>query len=84
MADKLFIGLDVGSDSVGWAATDENFRLYRLKGKTAWGARIFSEANDAKGRRGFRVAGRRLARRKEGDSVSQEDDWQEGKKEFVC
>ena len=65
MADKLFIGLDVGSDSVGWAATDENFRLYRLKGKTAWGARIFSEANDAKGRRGFRVAGRRLARRKE-------------------
>lgn len=65
MADKLFIGLDVGSDSVGWAATDENFRLYKLKGKTAWGARIFSEANDAKGRRGFRVAGRRLARRKE-------------------
>lgn len=65
MADKLFIGLDVGSDSVGWAATDENFRLYRLKGKTAWGARIFSEANDAKGRREFRVAGRRLARRKE-------------------
>ena len=65
MADKLFIGLDVGSDSVGWAATDENFRLYRLKGKTAWGARIFSEANDAKRRRGFRVAGRRLARRKE-------------------
>ncbi len=65
MADKLFIGLDVGSESVGWAATDENFHLYRLKGKTAWGARIFSEANDAKTRRGFRVAGRRLARRKE-------------------
>ncbi len=65
MANKLFIGLDVGSDSVGWAATDENFHLYRLKGKTAWGARIFSEASDAKGRRGFRVAGRRLARRKE-------------------
>ncbi len=61
---KLFIGLDVGSDSVGWAATDEDYNLYRLKGKTAWGARLFNAASDAKGRRGFRVSGRRLARRK--------------------
>ncbi len=61
----LFIGLDVGTNSVGWAATDEDFNLYRLKGKTAWGARIFDEASDAKTRRGYRTAGRRLARRKE-------------------
>lgn len=59
MADKLFIGLDVGSDSVGWAATDENFRLYRLKGKTAWGARIFRK---------------QMTQREEEDSVSQEGD----------
>ena len=62
---QLFIGLDVGTDSVGWAATDEEYNLYRLKGKTAWGARIFDAASNAKERRGFRVAGRRLARRKE-------------------
>lgn len=62
---KLFVGLDIGTDSVGWAATDENFKLRRLKGKTAWGARIFDEASDAKVRRGFRTGGRRLARRKE-------------------
>lgn len=62
---KLFVGLDIGTDSVGWAATDENFKLRRLKGKTAWGARIFEEANDAKTRRVFRTNGRRLARRKE-------------------
>lgn len=62
---QLFIGLDVGTDSVGWAATDEEYNLYRLKGKTAWGARIFEAASSAKERRGFRVAGRRLARRKE-------------------
>lgn len=61
---KLFIGLDVGSDSVGWAATDEDYNLYRLKGKTAWGARLFTAASDAKGRRSLRVSGRRLARRK--------------------
>ncbi len=65
MAKKLFIGLDVGTDSVGWAATDENYKLWRMKGKTAWGARIFSEASDAKERRQFRTSGRRLARRKE-------------------
>ena len=65
MAKQLFIGLDVGTDSVGWAATDENFQLRRLKGKTAWGARLFSEASDAKGRRQFRTSGRRLARRRE-------------------
>ncbi len=62
---KLFIGLDVGTNSVGWAATDQDFNLYRLKGKTAWGARIFDEASDAKTRRTYRTAGRRLARRKE-------------------
>ena len=65
MEQKLFIGLDIGTDSVGWAATDENFKLRRLKGKTAWGARLFSEASDAKSRRTFRSSGRRLARRKE-------------------
>ena len=47
MADKLYIGLDVGSDSVGWAATDEEYNLCRIKGKTAWGARLFDEASDA-------------------------------------
>ena len=62
---NLFIGLDVGSDSVGWAVTDEDFNLYRLKGKTAWGARLFSEASDAKDRRTHRTSRRRLARRKE-------------------
>ena len=62
---KLFIGLDVGTDSVGWAATDEYFNLYRLKGKTAWGARLFLDAANAKDRRQHRVSGRRLARRKE-------------------
>ena len=64
MADKLYIGLDVGSDSVGWAATDEEYNLCRIKGKTAWGARLFDEASDAKGRRQLRTARRRLARRK--------------------
>ena len=64
MDKNFYLGLDVGSDSVGWAVSDEDYNLVRLKGKRAWGARLFEEASDAKGRRMFRTAGRRLARRK--------------------
>lgn len=64
MEDKnLFIGLDIGTESVGWAATDENYKLYRIKGKNAWGSRIFEEAHDAKKRRLKRTNKRRMARR---------------------
>ena len=62
--NDYYIGLDVGSDSVGWAVTDENYNLKRLKGKTAWGARLFSGATDAKKRRMFRTSKRRMARRR--------------------
>ena len=60
---NLLIGLDIGTDSVGWAATDENFDLYRIKGKDAWGARIFDAAEPAKNRRLKRTNKRRVARR---------------------
>ncbi|MDR0935000.1 MAG: type II CRISPR RNA-guided endonuclease Cas9 [Erysipelotrichaceae bacterium] len=61
---KFYIGIDVGTDSVGWAATDGEYNLLRMRGKTAWGAHIFDEAKDAKSRRISRTSGRRLARRK--------------------
>lgn len=64
MEKNYYLGLDLGSNSVGWAATDENYNFLRLKGKTAWGARIFSEAKDCKERRTYRSNKRRLARRK--------------------
>ncbi|MBQ7243978.1 MAG: type II CRISPR RNA-guided endonuclease Cas9 [Bacilli bacterium] len=62
--EKLLIGLDIGTDSVGWAATNENFELKRIKGKTAWGARLFEKANNAQDRRMKRTTRRRNARRK--------------------
>ena len=64
MEKNYYLGLDLGSNSVGWVATDENYNFLRLKGKTAWGARIFSEAKDCKERRTYRSNKRRLARRK--------------------
>ena len=33
MEKKYYIGLDLGTSSVGWAATDENYNFLRLKGK---------------------------------------------------
>lgn len=64
MDKKYFLGLDVGSSSVGWAVTDEDYNLLELNGKTAWGSRLFDKSQDAKARRSKRSARRRMARRK--------------------
>lgn len=63
MDKDYYLGLDIGTDSVGWALTDIDYNLLRLKGKTAWGARIFDSASDSKERRSFRSNRRRLQRR---------------------
>ncbi len=55
-------GLDLGTSSVGWALTDENYRLIRKKGKDLWGVRLFDEASSAQERRTNRVSRRRRAR----------------------
>ena len=46
-----YAGIDSGSNSCGWAVTDENYNLLRFKGKDMWGARLFNCANDASKRR---------------------------------
>lgn len=55
-------GIDLGTSSVGWALTDENYRLIRKKGKDLWGVRLFDEAASAQERRTNRVSRRRRAR----------------------
>lgn len=61
---NYYIGLDIGTSSVGWAVTDERYNLVRKKGKDMWGVRLFDEAQTAADRRGFRTARRRLDREK--------------------
>ena len=60
--EEYFIGLDMGTNSVGWAVTDTNYKLLRAKGKDMWGIREFDEAESAAGRRLKRTARRRLQR----------------------
>lgn len=61
---KYYLGLDLGTNSVGWALTDENYNLRRIKGKDAWGARLFDEAKTSVERRTHRSSRRRSQREK--------------------
>ena len=65
MANKTwYLGLDIGTASVGWAATDTEYKIIRKNKKRLWGVRLFEEAKTAEERRGYRSSRRRLARRK--------------------
>lgn len=57
-----YMGLDLGTSSVGWALTDENYKIVRRKGKDIWGVRLFDEAKTASDRRTYRISRRRRAR----------------------
>ena len=61
--EKYFVGLDIGTDSVGYAVTGEDYSLCKFKGEPMWGVTLFDEAQLAVERRGFRAARRRLDRR---------------------
>ena len=61
---RYFLGLDCGTNSVGWAATDEKYKLLRNRGKYLWGVRLFDAADTAADRRTFRSGRRRHERAK--------------------
>jgi len=61
---KYYLGLDVGTDSVGYAVTDEEYHVLDFRKRAMWGSRLFEAANTAEGRRVLRTNRRRLQRRK--------------------
>ena len=67
-----YLGLDLGSNSVGWAVTDEEYNIVRRKGKALWGIRLFEQADTAAERRIKRALRRRLERRKQRIDILQE------------
>lgn len=62
MDKKYYIGIDMGTDSVGWAATDEEYNLLKAHGKELWGSYLFDDGEGAQDRRAFRTSRRRTAR----------------------
>lgn len=60
---KYYLGLDIGTDSVGWAVTDPEYQVLKFNRKAMWGSRLFPEASTAVERRTYRIARRRIQRR---------------------
>ena len=69
---KYYIGLDIGTDSVGYATCDEEYNILKYHGEPAWGSVVFDAASLSDVRRGFRSARRRLDRRQQRVAFLQE------------
>ena len=68
------IGLDIGTESVGWSVVEVNNQKVMRKGnKALWGVRLFEKANTAADRREKRSARRRYDRRRERIRLLQEE-----------
>lgn len=70
--EKYYLGLDIGTNSVGWAVTDPSYRLERFHKKDMWGIRLFEQADTAADRRAKRTNRRRLQRRHQRIQLLQE------------
>ena len=58
-----YVGLDIGTSSVGFAVSDSTYNLKKHLGKAMWGVRLFDEGETAESRRLNRTNRRRLSRR---------------------
>lgn len=72
MRQDYFLGLDMGTGSLGWAVTNDKYEVLRKHGKSLWGVRLFESANTAEERRNFRTARRRIDRRNQRLKILQE------------
>ena len=68
------IGLDIGTNSVGWSVVETNNQKVMRKGnKALWGVRLFDKAESAELRRMQRSTRRRYDRRRERIRLLQEE-----------
>ena len=70
--NNYYLGLDIGTDSVGYAVTDTKYNLLKFHGEPAWGTTIFDAASLCDERRMHRTARRRLDRRQQRVALIQE------------
>lgn len=61
---EYYLGLDMGTDSVGYAVTDTNYNVLKFNRKGMWGARLFPAAKTAAEARSHRAGRRRLERQR--------------------
>lgn len=65
MENEYYLGLDIGTDSVGYAVTTPEYTLKKFKGEPMWGVTLFDAAIGSEDRRAFRTSRRRLDRRQQ-------------------
>lgn len=69
---EYYLGLDCGTDSVGYAVTDTEYNLQKFKGEPMAGVMTFDSAAPSEERRANRTARRRIDRRKQRVQLIQE------------
>jgi CRISPR-associated protein, csn1 family len=62
--EDYYLGIDLGTSSIGWAVTNEKYDILRFNKKFMWGTHLFDTGNTAAERRIFRTSRRRLKRKK--------------------
>lgn len=62
--EDYYLGIDLGTSSIGWAVTNEKYDILRFNKKFMWGTHLFDMGNTASERRIFRTSRRRLKRKK--------------------
>lgn len=74
MQKNYTIGIDIGTESVGWAVVEENTqKIIKKGGKALWGVRLFESAETAADRRQKRSARRRYERRRQRIKLLQQE-----------
>lgn len=62
---NYYMGLDMGTSSVGYATVDENYNILHYDDNPVYGVRLFNEAKTKEGRRMARTSRHRIQRQKE-------------------
>lgn len=69
---NYYVGLDIGTDSVGYAVTDTDYDLCKFRGEPMWGVTLFDAPEQCADRRSKRCSRRRLDRRQQRVNLIQE------------
>lgn len=65
MTKEYYFGLNIGTNSVGYAVTDREYTLRKFKGEPMWGTHLFESGTEAAERRMHRTSRRRIDRKQQ-------------------
>lgn len=63
--EKIYVGIDMGTNSVGYAVTNDAYDIKKYNGEPAWGSVVFDEGALCDERRAFRTSRKNIERKKQ-------------------